>query len=44
MSPSSLKLTLAQLQRGKSLDLAGCLQMVIFIGVFSCFKAHCVSP
>ena len=34
LSPSSLKLTLAQLQRGKPLNLAGCLQMVI-INYFS---------
>lgn len=27
MSPTSLKLTLAQLQRGSQLDLAGCLLM-----------------
>lgn len=28
MSPTSLKLTLEQLRRGKELDLKGCLRMV----------------
>ena len=30
MSPTSLKLTLEQLRRGRELDLKGCLRMVRF--------------